>query len=111
MTVVNRQFTYRRRIKVSSDDVSAARIGKKTCTIRLGSLNVDGPTMDLTDGKDNVKVRIVSVETEPYQNLNSQHAAWEGFSSIEELQKDLKKYYRIIDAQQPVTVIPFELIK
>jgi hypothetical protein len=76
----------------------------------LGSLKVDGSVMDLTDGQDTAKVRIVSVETEPYRNLNLQHAQWEGFSSVEELQKDLAKYYRRIDPEQPITIIRFELV-
>jgi hypothetical protein len=64
--------------------------------------------MDLTDGSNTFKVRIVFVETEPYRNLTAQHAQWEGFNSLEELQKDLEKYYRRIDPDQPVTTIRFE---
>jgi hypothetical protein len=108
MGVVNRQFVYKRRIKVSSDDLVMARNGKKTCTIRLGTASVDGELMDLSDGQNELKVRIVSVETEPYRNLTLQHAQWEGFSTVEELQKDLEKYYRRIDQDQLVTIIRFE---
>ena len=110
MAVVNRQFTYKRSIKVSADDLALARSGRKTCTIRLGTANVDRELMDLSDGRDVLKVRIVSVETEPYRNLTHQHAQWEGFSTVEELQKDLERYYRRIDQDQPVTIIRFERV-
>ena len=108
MALVNRQFTYKRSIKVSADDLALARSGAKTCTIRLGIASVGAELMDLSDGQDVLKVRIVSVETEPYRNLTQQHAQWEGFSTVEELKKDLEKYYRRIDQDQPVTIIRFE---
>ena len=110
MALVNRQFTYKRRIKMSTDDLALASSGRKTCTIRLGTINVGGELMDLSDGRDVVKVRIVSVETEPYRNLTHQHAQWEGFSTVEELRTDLKKYYRRVDQDQPVTIIRFERV-
>jgi hypothetical protein len=108
MTLVNRQFTYKRSIKVSTDDLALAKSGRKTCTIRLGVANVDRELIDLSDGQDVLKVRIISVKTEAYRNLTDQHAQWEGFSTIEELRKDLEKYYRRIDQDQPVTIIKFE---
>jgi hypothetical protein len=108
MALVDRRFTYRRRIKVSKDDLLLAKNGRKTCTIRLGTVNVDGQIMDLSDGDEALKVRIVSIETEPYRNLTDRHAEWEGFSSVEELRKDLEKYYRRIEQDQPVTIIRFE---
>lgn len=76
----------------------------------MGVAKVDGEQMDLTDGSNTLKVRIVSVETEPYGNLTDQHAQWEGFNSLEELQRDLAKYYRKIDPDQPVTTIRFERV-
>src|SRR5262245_34364993 len=108
MALVNREFTYKRRIRVSTDDLALAQSGRKTCTIRLGTAKVDGQLLDLSDGQHVLKVRILSVETEPYRNLTQQHAQWEGFSTVEELQKDLEKYYRRIDQDQPVTIIRFE---
>jgi hypothetical protein len=108
MALVNRQFTYKRRIKVSADDLALAKDGKKTCTIRLGTASVDGELIDLSDGKDAIRVRIISVDTESYGNLTQEHAHWEGFSSVDELRKDLEKYYRRIAQEQPVTIIRFE---
>jgi hypothetical protein len=110
MAFVNRQFEYKRRIKISADDFVMARNGKKTCTIRLGTASVGSELMELSDGRDVLKVKIVSVETGPYRNLTIQHAQWEGFSTVEELQNDLEKYYRRIDPNQPVTIIRFELL-
>lgn len=110
MTLVNRQFTYKRRIKVSTDDLALAKSGKKICTIRLGTANVDGELMDLSDGRDVLKVRILSVDTDLYRNLTHEHAQWEGFSTVEELRKDLEKYYRRIEQDQLFTIIRFERV-
>jgi hypothetical protein len=109
MAIVNRQFTYKKRIKVSAEDFQSAREGKKTATIRLGVATVEGEHIDLTDGANALKVKIVSVATEPYKELSDQHAQWEGFQNVAELQRDLEKYYRKIDPEQPVTTIRFEL--
>ena len=84
--------------------------GTKICTIRLGVAKVEGEFVDLSDGQDVLKVRIVSVETEPYKNLTEEHARWEGFSTLKELQDDLVKYYRKIDKDQAVTIIKFERV-
>jgi hypothetical protein len=110
MAIVNRQFTYKRRIKVSSEDFQSAKEGKKTATIRLGVALVEGDHIDLTDGANSLKVRILGVITEPYKDLSDEHAHWEGFRTVSELQKDLEKYYRKIDPEQPITTIRFELI-
>ena len=110
MAIVNRQFTYRNSIKVSTGDLALAKDGRKTCTIRLGNVSVEREFLDLSDGRDVLKVRIVSVETEPFRKLSHQHAEWEGFSTVEELQKDLEKYYHRIDQDQPVTIIRFKRV-
>jgi hypothetical protein len=110
MALVNRSFTYKHRIKVSSDDLSLARAGKKICTIRLGTATVAGQIIDLSDGRDSLKVQIVSVETKCFRDLNEDHARSEGFSSLDDLRKDLTKYYGRIEDAQPVTIISFNPI-
>jgi hypothetical protein len=110
MALVNRNFTYRRRIKVSTEDLALTKRGKKICTIRLGTASVGGELMELSDGHETLPIKIVSVVTEPFKALTQEHAQWEGFSSVDELRKDLEKYYRRIDENQPVTIIKFDLI-
>jgi|ERR1051326_119586 hypothetical protein len=110
MTLVDRHFTYKRRIKVSSGDLALAQGARKTCTIRLGVATVEGDLIDLTDGRDSLRVRIVSVETARYGALNQEHARCEGFTSVEELREDLQRYYRRIDKDQLVTIIRFERV-
>ena len=103
-----RRFTYRGRIKVSSTDLALAKSGKKICTIRRGTAAVIGSAIDLTDNRQALRVKILSVQTRPYGELTHEHAEWEGFSTLEELKKDLATYYRDIDDLDPVTIIKFE---
>lgn len=107
MAIIDREFTYRNRIKVSTDDLLAAKAGRKTCTIRLGIAHVVGETVDLSDGRDSLKVHIHSVSTETFRNLSIEHAHCEGFETVDELRRDLEAYYSQIDPDQPVTIIRF----
>jgi hypothetical protein len=108
--LVTRSFVYKRRIKVSPTDLDLARSGRKTCTIRLGTLGVDGAVVDLTDGRHALPVRIVSVDTgKCYKDLELDHAQKEGFDTLEELKNDLSAYYGEIDPMQPITIINFGL--
>jgi hypothetical protein len=111
MAIIQRNFTYRRRIKVSSADLRLAKAGRKTCTIRLGKLSVEGDVLDLSDGRENVKIKLLCVENDKYfKDLNDSHAQREGFSKLEELVQDLKRYYRNIEDLQPITIINFKVL-
>ena len=110
MGIRNRRFTYKSQIKISSSDMSLLQEGRKKCTVRVGIIDVIGKDLFMTDGKQRVKIRIIEVDNHRvYRELTNQNALDEGFSSLEELQKDLSKYYGIIDPEQPVTVIRFEI--
>ncbi len=43
-----------------------------------------------------------------FEDLTDQDALDEGFQNKQELVEDLKRYYRRLDAHQPITVIYFE---
>jgi hypothetical protein len=110
MAIVDRNFTYRGRIKVSAADLAAAGSGAKTCTIRLGRARVASDVVDLVAGNDALRVRVVSVSVERYRDLSLDHARCEGFSSVDELRRDLEQYYRNIEPDQPVTIIRFDRV-
>lgn len=83
------------------------RPARKLAPSDWGSNSVDGSSIDLSDGRDALRVQIVSVETRSYGDLNEEHARSEGFLTLDELRKDLAKYYGKIEEAQPVTVISF----
>jgi hypothetical protein len=108
MGIRNRRFTYRNQIKISPSDMSLLQDGRKKCTIRVGIIDIDGTDLFMTDGKQQVKIRVSEVDNHRvYRELTIQDAVDEGFSSLEDLQKDLTKYYGKIDPEQPMTVIRF----
>lgn len=109
MGIRNRHFTYKGQIKISRSDMSLLQMGKKKCTVRLGIIEVSGSDLVMTDGHQHVKIRISEVDNRRvYRELRNQDALDEGFSSLEELQNDLRTYYGKIDPEQPVTIIRFE---
>jgi hypothetical protein len=111
MGIRNRRFTYRGQIKISPSDMSLLKSGKKRCTVRVGIIDVSGTDLYMTDGRQRVKIRISEVDNHRvYRELINQDALDEGFSSLEELQKDLSVYYGKIDPEQPVTIIRFDVV-
>lgn len=111
MGIRNRRFTYKGQIKISSSDMSLLKEGKKRCTVRIGTIDVSGTDLFMTDGNQRIKIRVSEVDNRRvYHELSSQDALDEGFSSLEELQRDLSTYYGKIDPEQPVTVIRFYVL-
>jgi hypothetical protein len=106
-----REFTYRHKITVSSQDLNAARSGQKTCTIRLGSARVAADELDLSDRHELLRVKIVDVQRKQFGELGDNEVRGEGFASLAELQADLKHYYPAISADSLVTVIWFEPLR
>jgi len=109
MAIINRAFTYQGRIKVSSRDLALARSGRKTCTIRLGKLDVAQDVIYLSDGRDKLKVRILKVDNSRiYGDLTDQDAIMDGLESKMQLDEDLRRFYGEIDPNQPITIIQFK---
>lgn len=107
----DRSFTYRGQIKVSREDMRLAKAGRKTCTIRLGSAQVADLEIDLTDGRERIRVRIAEIETDrPYGGITENEAVADGAESLEALDKDLRRFYGPLDPEQPMTLIHFSLI-
>ncbi len=106
-----KRFTYRRQIKVSTADLDAALAGRKTCTIRAGIADVDGTELDLTDGRARTRVRIREVDhSKTLALLSDREVGGEGFRTKEELERDLRQYYKTLRPDDPLTVIWFELV-
>ena len=111
MAIINRRFTYRGRIKVSNKDLNLARIGRKTCTIRLGQLSVGQKIMYLSDGRESLRVEILNVDNRRvYSELTDHDAVMDGLESKKQLDEDLRKFYGEIDPNQPMTVIYFRVL-
>lgn len=105
----NRQYTYSSKIKISSADMVLLRASRKKCTIRLGIASVASNEIIITDGRSHVPVRITKVDTSRrFGELTDQDARDEGFSTREELIRDLRHFYPRARDEDPVTVIYFE---
>lgn len=110
MPILARSFVYNDAIKVSSEDLDLAVAGRKTCTIRLGTLSVARDRLLLTDGRRSLPICITAVEAaRRFGDLTDDDARDEGLSGLDSLRLDLRRFYGEIEAQQPVTVIHFRL--
>jgi hypothetical protein len=111
VAIIDRRFTYKGVIRVSTSDLHLAQTGRKSCTIRLGCLNVARPLLSLTDGSQELPIRVTRVEnTRTFNELTDEDAVLDGLASKADLAQDLARYYGSIDPGQPVTVIHFRLV-
>ena len=105
-----RTITYRGTIKVSSEDLSAALAGNKTCTIRKGLAAISHSELDLTDGHRTVGIVVTRIDqSKRFGDLGMEEVRGEGFQNVEQLRADLRQYYRALGNDSPVTVIWFSL--
>ena len=106
-----RDLIYKRQIRVSSEDLRAVQDGRKLCTIRLGTASVASPQVDLTDGHNRTRVRIIQVDSsKTFGGITDREIRGEGFNTQDELEADLRKYYRGLTPDSPITVIWFEVL-
>jgi hypothetical protein len=56
----------------------------------------------LTYNRETLKVKTLSVKTYAYEELSYEHAIWEGFSTLDELKRNLATYYSDIGDDDPV---------
>lgn len=106
-----RRNTYSGSIKISRDDMKLLKAGRKKCTIRLGLATVATPEIQMYDGRTSVPVRILKVDaSRKFAELTDEDARDEGFTSRDELIRDLRQYYPHASDTDPITVIYFEPI-
>ena len=86
------------------------RLWEKLSPILESQETETSPEIDLTDGRRRIRIRITRVDTsKSFGELGPEEARGEGFETAEQLQADLRGYYRKLDVGQPMTVIWFEL--
>lgn len=104
-----RQYTVRGSMKVSRDDMRLLRSDRKKCTVRRGTISIEGEELEMTDGRVMEMVRILRVDnTKRFVDLSDKEAVEEGFKNREDLLADLRRFYPNIEDEEPVTVIYFE---
>ena len=112
MAFNNRQYTYRVKIRISRDGMALLRAGQKKCTVQMGTVSVASDEILMTDGISQMAVRITKIDSNRrFRELTDQDARDEGFSTREELMKDLKHYYPRARDEHPVTLIYFEKLE
>jgi hypothetical protein len=82
--------------------------GKKTSTIRLGSRRYPLGPARIVSGKVSIPITITDVEFTTVGGLNEVIAAMEGYNSLDELFRDLKRFYPGAEVDSQVTVVRFQ---
>lgn len=87
--------------------------GRKMMTIRRGTKNYsEGEIITVTfGGKKCCKARILSVRYIRYCDLTEGDAIADGFRNLEELKKELRKFYGDIPDEEIMTLISFEIMR
>ena len=92
--------------------VEKIRDGKKKTTIRKGiKIYNRGEVVDLTsDGKIFGKGKVIKVLVKRISELTEKDARLDGFSTKEELIKELRRIYGKIEEKDLVSIIHFEIL-
>ncbi|RLF09833.1 MAG: ASCH domain-containing protein [Thermoprotei archaeon] len=86
--------------------------GAKRTTIRLGLIKPRHKVVVLHGGgRDVAKLEITGVEHKRLRELTEEDAKRDGFNSLEELLKALRKVYGKFGLDEPVTIINFKVLK
>ena len=105
----NFSYTYRGPIRISEPDLQLVRDGKKCCTIRKGSVDVSNPLTSVASRSAVIPISVERLENIRFDALTERHAAAEGFTTVEELRRDLRKYYPDLNSESVLTVIWFRV--
>ena len=103
----------RRHIMVKGDFVDLILQGKKTTTIRLGRVIPRYDEMIIHGGGRPVaKVKVKNIVVKRVKELTDEDARKDGFSSVDELVKNLEEVYETkISGDDIVTIIEFEVVQ
>lgn len=69
------------------------------------------PAIELTDGRERLKIKVTRTDTtKTLATLGQEEVEGEGFTTKNELEADLRQYYRDLRPETPLTVIWFEAL-
>lgn len=101
-----------RHLMIKGKYVELILSGKKKATIRLGLVRPKYNEMILHGGgKPIAKIKITNVRYKRVKELDERDAKIDGFKSLEDLIKHLRKAYGDINPNDLVTIIEFEVIQ
>jgi len=98
-------------LNFSKEYKNAILSGRKTCTIRLKTKLKAGDKALIIAGGERLGIaKITSVRRKKLSELDMEDVKHEGFRSLKELRRALRKHYGELDSATPVSVIRFHLI-
>lgn len=101
-----------RRLTMKGELVDLVLRGLKNTTIRLGRLKPKHRVVVLHGGgRDVAKIEITGVKYRRLGDLTDEDAKRDGFESLEDLLKALRKMYGKISLEEPVTILEFKVVK
>jgi hypothetical protein len=101
-----------RHLMVKGSFVDKILSGRKRTTIRLGRYRTKYSEIIIHGGgRPIAKARIVNVVYKKVADLNDEDAKKDGFSSVSELLRELKRVYGEVSPEDDVTIIEFEVVQ
>jgi ASC-1-like (ASCH) protein len=95
-------------LSLHSDYVALIRAGKKRSTVRKGIRRIESTLADLVAGTDRLRVLVTDLDVKPYAALSATDAQRDGFDTLADLQRALRRFYPTISKSDPVTIIGFK---
>jgi hypothetical protein len=86
--------------------------GKKTSTIRYGLVFFTNDHLQLRSNKQSLPIRLLKIDySKTFGDLNEEDAFRDGFSTLDELKTELRRFYGDVPPDYPMTVIHFKMEK
>jgi len=101
-----------KQIKLADKFFDFVLSGKKTSTIRYGLVFFTDDRLILLSNKRSLSIRLLKVDySKTFGELNDEDAYRDGFSTLDELKIELKRFYGDIPPDYPITIIHFKMEK
>ena len=97
------------KIPLAVEYMTLVQEGRKTTTIRKGRRDIALGPAKFVSKEDAVNIDIVSVTYRLFAELSDDDAGADGFEDSHELRQALRSFYPEIQADDPCTIIGFQL--
>jgi hypothetical protein len=98
------------RLPLKSEFIPLVRAGAKRSTVRAGRRRISPGPAEIVSGNARIPIQVTDVKYKTFADLTQADALTDGFTSREELQRELLSFYPDLRDNDAISVIYFDLV-